>query len=43
MRAEYRALLREEMATLPDADVETLARAVDAPDELIARLQGREA
>jgi len=43
MRAEYRALLHEEMATLGDEDVETLARAIDVLDELIARLQERDA
>jgi DNA-binding MarR family transcriptional regulator len=43
MRAEYRALLHEEMATLGDADVETLARAIDVLDELIVRLQERSA
>jgi DNA-binding MarR family transcriptional regulator len=42
MRTEYRALLHEEMATLPDEDVETLARAIDVLDELIDRLEGRE-
>jgi DNA-binding MarR family transcriptional regulator len=41
MRAEYRALLHEEMATLGDEDVETLARAIDVLDELIARLGER--
>ncbi len=39
MRAEYRALLHEEMATLRDEDVETLARAIDVLDALIVRLQ----
>jgi DNA-binding MarR family transcriptional regulator len=42
LRAEYRALVHEEMAALPDADVETLARAIDVLDELIARLAERE-
>jgi DNA-binding MarR family transcriptional regulator len=42
LRAEYRALVHEEMATLADSDVETLARAIDVLDELIARLQERE-
>ena len=42
LRAEYRALVHEEMATLADADVETLARAIDVLDELIARLQERD-
>lgn len=43
LRAEYRALVHEEMAALPDADVETLARATDVLDSLIARLQERDA
>ena len=43
LRAEYRALLHEDMATLPDEDVETLARAVEILDGLIARLEGRKA
>jgi DNA-binding MarR family transcriptional regulator len=42
LRAEYRALVHEEMAALPDADVETLARAIDVLDSLIARLAERE-
>jgi DNA-binding MarR family transcriptional regulator len=42
LRAEYRALVHEDMAALADADVETLARAIDVLDELIARLQERE-
>ena len=42
IRAEYRALLHEDMATLPDGDVETLARAVEILDAVIARLEGRE-
>jgi DNA-binding MarR family transcriptional regulator len=42
IRAEYRALLHEEVATLDDAAVETLARAVDVLDELIGRLMERE-
>jgi DNA-binding MarR family transcriptional regulator len=41
LRGEYRALVHEEMATLDDADVETLARAIDVLDELIDRLEGR--
>jgi DNA-binding MarR family transcriptional regulator len=41
LRSEYRALLHEEMATLPDEDVETLARAVDVLDQLVARLKER--
>jgi len=43
LRAEYRALLHEEMATLDDGEVETLARAIDVLDELIERLRGRDA
>jgi DNA-binding MarR family transcriptional regulator len=42
LRAEYRALVHEEMAALADADVEALARAIDVLDELIARLQERD-
>jgi len=42
IRAEYRALLHEDMAILPDADVETLARAVEILDDLIERLEERE-
>jgi DNA-binding MarR family transcriptional regulator len=38
LRAEYRALLHEEMAMLDDAEVETLAAAVEILDQLIARL-----
>ena len=41
IRAEYRALLHEDMAMLPDCDVETLARAVEILDGLIERLEGR--
>ena len=42
MRAEYRALLHEEMATLPDEDVCALARAIEILDRLIDRLGRRE-
>jgi len=42
VRAEYRALVHEEMAALDDDDIETLARAIDVLDELIGRLQDRE-
>jgi DNA-binding MarR family transcriptional regulator len=42
IRAEYGALLHEDMAMLPDADVETLARAVEILDDLIERLEERE-
>jgi DNA-binding MarR family transcriptional regulator len=38
LRGEYRALLHEEMATLPDRDVRTLARAIEILDGLIERL-----
>jgi DNA-binding MarR family transcriptional regulator len=41
LRAEYRALLHEEMATLPDEDVAALARAVEVLDGLIERLKER--
>jgi len=41
LRAEYRALLHEEMASLDDAEVETLASAVEILDKLIARLTER--
>jgi len=41
LRAEYRALLHEEMATLPDEDVAALARAVEILDGLIDRLRER--
>jgi DNA-binding MarR family transcriptional regulator len=41
LRAEYRALLHEEMATLPDRDVAALARAVEILDHLIERLKER--
>ena len=43
VRSEYRALLHEEMATLPDEDVETLAEAVEILDRLIGRLSDRAA
>jgi DNA-binding MarR family transcriptional regulator len=42
LRAEYRALLHEEMATLPDEDVAVLARAVEILDGLIDRLTIRD-
>ncbi|MGH2881791.1 MAG: MarR family winged helix-turn-helix transcriptional regulator [Solirubrobacteraceae bacterium] len=41
LRAEYRALVHEEMAALADGDVDTLARSIDVLDELIARLEDR--
>ena len=43
LRAEYRALLHEEMASLDDDEVATLASAVEILDKLIARLTEREA
>jgi DNA-binding MarR family transcriptional regulator len=42
LRAEYRAMLREEMATLDDSEVETLAEAVEILDRLIDRLAQRD-
>jgi DNA-binding MarR family transcriptional regulator len=42
LRSQYRALLHEEMATLGDEEVETLARATEILDGLIARLKERE-
>ena len=42
LRAEYRALLHEEMASLEDAEVETLSAAVGILDKLIDRLKERE-
>jgi DNA-binding MarR family transcriptional regulator len=41
LRAEYRALLHEEMATLADRDVETLAQATEVLDKLIEKLGRR--
>jgi DNA-binding MarR family transcriptional regulator len=38
LRAEYRALLHEEMTSLEDSEVETLAAAVAVLDKLIGRL-----
>ena len=38
LRAEYRALLHEEMAALEDEEVDTLAAAVAVLDKLIGRL-----
>jgi DNA-binding MarR family transcriptional regulator len=43
LRAEYRALLHEEMATLADEEVQALGRAIEVLDKLIARLQERAA
>lgn len=42
LRAEYRALLHEEMATLPDEDVAALARAIEILDDLIEQLGGHD-
>ena len=42
LRAEYRALLHEEMASLEDGEVETLAAAVAILDNLIDRLKERD-
>lgn len=41
IRAQYRALVHEEMATLGDDEVETLARATEILDGLIERLKER--
>ena len=41
LRAEYRAMLHEGMATLDDAEVDTLADAVEILDRLIDRLSSR--
>jgi DNA-binding MarR family transcriptional regulator len=43
LRDQYRAMLHEEMATLDDRDVGTLARAVEILDDLIERLIERDA
>ena len=40
VRAEYRALLHDEMTALGDEEVETLAAAVGILDRLIERLDG---
>jgi DNA-binding MarR family transcriptional regulator len=42
LRDEYRAMLHEEMATLDDDEVATLAGAVEILDRLIERLSHRE-
>src|SRR5579871_4362933 len=39
LRSEYRALLHEEMATLDEADIDVLARAIVILDRLIERLR----
>lgn len=41
LRGEYRALVHEEMATLPDEDVQALARAVEVLEGLVERLMVR--
>jgi DNA-binding MarR family transcriptional regulator len=41
VRAEYRALLHEEITALDDEQIETLAAAVGILDRLIERLGGR--
>jgi|SRR5579884_208084 len=38
LRAEYRALMQEELATLEESDVRTLARTIEILDRLIERL-----
>ncbi|MBV9194139.1 MAG: MarR family transcriptional regulator [Solirubrobacterales bacterium] len=42
VRARYRALVHEEMASLDDEEVETLAQAIEILDRLIERLKERE-
>src|SRR5947209_1434402 len=42
LRAEYRAMLHEEMASLDDAEIETLAGAVEILDKVIERLSRRD-
>jgi len=42
LRDEYRAVMHEEMATLPDRDVRVLAEAIEVLDGLIERLTGQE-
>jgi hypothetical protein len=41
VRAEFRALVREEMAMLDDDDIGALARAVEILDGMIERLEDR--
>jgi DNA-binding MarR family transcriptional regulator len=41
LRGEYRALLHDEMLTLDDGDVDTLARAIEILEGLIEALQRR--
>jgi DNA-binding MarR family transcriptional regulator len=41
LRAEYRAMLSEEMASLDDRDIDTLARSIDILDQLISQLMER--
>jgi DNA-binding MarR family transcriptional regulator len=38
LRAEYRAMLSEEMASLDDGDIATLARSIDILDQVISRI-----
>jgi DNA-binding MarR family transcriptional regulator len=42
LQAEYRALMHEEMTSLSDDEIETLARATQVIDHLITRLEDRE-
>jgi DNA-binding MarR family transcriptional regulator len=42
VRAEYRAFFHEEMASLDDAEVDTLGAAIDILDKLVERLSGGE-
>ena len=39
-RAEYRAFFHEEMASLADEEIQTLASAIDVLDKLVERLSG---
>jgi DNA-binding MarR family transcriptional regulator len=41
VRAEFRALVRDDMAALDDDDLNALARAVEILDEMIERLEDR--
>jgi len=41
LRREYRALLHEEMTSLPDSDVAVLGRAIEILDDLIDRLRAQ--
>jgi DNA-binding MarR family transcriptional regulator len=42
LRAEYRAMLHEEMATLEDGEIATLVKAIEILDRVIDRLDQRE-